>query len=450
MNRLRLPLLVPFGLCTALAAQTEKRDVEFFERREFHAQAPAVGTLAPDLVLVSLEGRPVALSSLRGRVVVLIKAGFTCPMFRRAAAGLRQLQNMYAGSRDVTFLVVEQKEPHAGRTAFEDVKQPATFAERCALAERMRDELEVTMPIYVDGMDDASRALFSDLPSPAFVIDREGRIADKLPWADPEPLGNAITRLLRDEKPVVAPNVFQGGLAEREAVYRRAALCDSKVLRAAWVMNALAVHKDLAADAESSARLALARVALFGSRIRASRLQQIEAAEAAANLAWKDDPLRLLAARVELVEAKESTGSLVAWRALAAGLSPTVEPRVREWITQQRDRLEEPLHCFAPESREEVERYLESPPTGYDPNRGVTSHYQTVTVDLVRVRFEEDVALLVRDSERTSKVRGEVALRFDRKNGPRWPEVGSERWVLLAEYRFASVVYLEKPIVSER
>lgn len=77
MNRIRLPWLVPFALCAAAAAQMEKRDLEFFERREFHAQAPAVGTLAPDLVLVSLEGRPVALSSLRGRVVVLIKAGFT-------------------------------------------------------------------------------------------------------------------------------------------------------------------------------------------------------------------------------------------------------------------------------------------------------------------------------------------------------------------------------------
>lgn len=350
----------------------------------------------------------------------------------------------------MTFLVVEQKEPHAGRMAFEDVKQPATFAERCALAERMRDELEVTMPIYVDGMDDASRALFSDLPSPAFLIDREGRIADKLPWADPEPLGNAITRLLRDEKPLVAPNLFEGGLAEREAAYRRAALGNDKVLKAAWMMDALAVHEDRAANAVEAASLALARLVLINSKNRKPRKEPFETASAAAERDWKVDPLRLLAARVEIAEMMESTGSLLAWRALAAGVSPTVQPRIREWITRQRDRLEEPLLCFAPEARAKVERYLESPPTGYDPNRGVTSAYQTVEVDLVRVRFDEDVAVLVRDSERSSKVRGAVALRLHREKGQQWPEVGSERWVLIAEYRLASLVYPEKPIVSER
>ena len=49
-------------------------------------------------------------------------------------------------------------------------------------------------------MDDASRALFSDLPSPAFLIDRSGRIADKLPWADAAPLEAALATLLARER----------------------------------------------------------------------------------------------------------------------------------------------------------------------------------------------------------------------------------------------------------
>jgi hypothetical protein len=115
------------------------------------------------------------------------------------------------------FVVVEQKEPHAGRMAFAAVEQPTTLAERLALACRIRDELEVPLPIFVDGMDDASRALFSDLPSPAFVIDREGRIADKLPWADAESLGPSLAALLaRDAK----ASAGTGRLVER---MRRAA-----------------------------------------------------------------------------------------------------------------------------------------------------------------------------------------------------------------------------------
>jgi hypothetical protein len=50
--------------------------------------------------------------------------------------------------------------------AFREVAQPATFEERRALAVRARDELQIPMTLLVDGMDDASRALFGDLPSP--------------------------------------------------------------------------------------------------------------------------------------------------------------------------------------------------------------------------------------------------------------------------------------------
>jgi len=76
--------------------------------------------------------------------------------------------------------------------AFRAIAQPATLAERCELGKRIRDELEVPLPILVDGMDDSSRALFSDLPAPAFVLDARGRIVDKLPWADPAPLAASI------------------------------------------------------------------------------------------------------------------------------------------------------------------------------------------------------------------------------------------------------------------
>jgi len=123
-------------------------------------------------------------------------------------------------SSDVVFAVIEQKEPHAGRMAFADVAQPRMFAERVALARRIRDELEVTLPIWVDGMDDASRALFSDLPSPAFLIDRSGRIADKLPWADAAPLEAALVTLLARE---CAPAARASG-SDRLAAMRRLSL----------------------------------------------------------------------------------------------------------------------------------------------------------------------------------------------------------------------------------
>jgi hypothetical protein len=59
------------------SAQMEKRDLELYQRQQFRAAAPAVDSIAPDLVLTALDGRLQALSSYRGRIVVLIKGGFT-------------------------------------------------------------------------------------------------------------------------------------------------------------------------------------------------------------------------------------------------------------------------------------------------------------------------------------------------------------------------------------
>lgn len=71
-------LLLLVGLPLApLPAQMEKRDSELYDRAAFLAAAPAQGSMAADLVLADLEGRLHALSSYRGRVLVLIKGGFT-------------------------------------------------------------------------------------------------------------------------------------------------------------------------------------------------------------------------------------------------------------------------------------------------------------------------------------------------------------------------------------
>ena len=90
------------------------------------------------------------------------------------------------------FLVVEQKEPHAARMAFASIVQPENIQQRTELARRMKDELELPMDVLVDAMDDSSRALFGDLPSPAFVIDASGAIVAKFPWAEASLIEKAI------------------------------------------------------------------------------------------------------------------------------------------------------------------------------------------------------------------------------------------------------------------
>lgn len=108
---------------------------------------------------------------------------------------MRQLQRKYSESGDAEIVIVYQKEPHAGQLAFKDIEQPESFEARCALAKRMQEEYELPMILLVDTMEDQSRALFSDLPSPAFVIDAQGIVRAKFPWADAETIGPAVENL---------------------------------------------------------------------------------------------------------------------------------------------------------------------------------------------------------------------------------------------------------------
>ncbi|MFK7770250.1 MAG: hypothetical protein AB8B55_23775 [Mariniblastus sp.] len=113
---------------------------------------------------------------------------------------MRQLHREYSSSNDAEILIVYQKEPHAGQLAFKEIEQPETVDQRRELAKRMKDEYELPMTVLVDTMEDQSRALFSDLPSPAFVIDSEGIVRAKFPWADAETIRPAVFELNKKSK----------------------------------------------------------------------------------------------------------------------------------------------------------------------------------------------------------------------------------------------------------
>jgi hypothetical protein len=81
---------------------------------------------------------------------------------------------------------------------FREIRQPESYDERRALALKTRDELQIDFPILIDTMDDLSRALFGDLPSPAVVIGPDRIIRAKLPWAEPERIEPRLRRVLKE------------------------------------------------------------------------------------------------------------------------------------------------------------------------------------------------------------------------------------------------------------
>ena len=96
-------------------------------------------------------------------------------------------------------LIVSQKEPHAGSLAYKNISQPETVAERTKLAKRMKEEFELPMTVLVDSMKDTSRSYFTDLPSPAFIIDEKGIVRAKMSWSQPEDISRFLKKM-KDEQ----------------------------------------------------------------------------------------------------------------------------------------------------------------------------------------------------------------------------------------------------------
>lgn len=86
----------------------------------YQARAESENTPAPDFKLPSLEdGKPIALSSFRGHVVVLNFWASWCAPCRLEAPGLRRVSERY-WDRGVRFLGVDYRDDEAAARAFVD------------------------------------------------------------------------------------------------------------------------------------------------------------------------------------------------------------------------------------------------------------------------------------------------------------------------------------------
>ncbi len=100
--------------------------------------------------------------------------------------------------KDVLFVVIYTREPHARQMAFKKIVQPTTWKERRDLAKRTKKEMRLDVLFLVDGMGDPSRKLFGDVPNPAIFVEKGGKVAEKLSWAD----ASEVQRVLKTWVPV--------------------------------------------------------------------------------------------------------------------------------------------------------------------------------------------------------------------------------------------------------
>jgi hypothetical protein len=85
------------------------------------------------------------------------------------------------------------------------IAQPRDLKERTAVAQKCCTNLEITMPLVVDEMDDRVGHAYSGMPDRLYLLDRVGRVAYKSgrgPFGfKPGELEQALLMLLLDEAP---------------------------------------------------------------------------------------------------------------------------------------------------------------------------------------------------------------------------------------------------------
>jgi len=99
--------------------------------------------------------------------------------------------------KDVLFVVIYTREPHARQMAFKNIVQPTSWEERRDLARKTKKEMKLDVLFLVDDMGDPSRKLFGDVPNPAIFVEKGGKVAEKLSWAD----ASEVRRVLKTWAP---------------------------------------------------------------------------------------------------------------------------------------------------------------------------------------------------------------------------------------------------------
>ena len=113
---------------------------------------------------------------------------------------MEQAKVKYA-DRDVEFIPVYVREPHAGETGFQQYEKHRDFDHKLRYANELVDIKGLATPVAVDGMDEAVHAILGDLPNVVYIVDKSGTIVFKAPWLDAAEVDRVLAGLVTADDP---------------------------------------------------------------------------------------------------------------------------------------------------------------------------------------------------------------------------------------------------------
>ena len=97
---------------------------------------------------------------------------------------------------NVLFVVLYQREAHAGESRFVDIEQPETIDAREELARKSCEELNIATLVVIDDMENTVREAYGELPNSAYMVQKGGEIFYKEAWARPDEWGPQLEKLV--------------------------------------------------------------------------------------------------------------------------------------------------------------------------------------------------------------------------------------------------------------
>ena len=180
------------------ASGASKESVPDNKPADLQSTGPEAGSPIPDTQIIEANGRAFSPSQYKGHVLVLEFGSMSCPVFRSHAQAMENMKRL-EGSRAFFLIVYTREAFPAGDKNVErnrdegvNIPQATTLDDRKSQALETQRKLRITIPMAVDSMDDSVSNAFGSFPNGAVVIGKDGKIAARQQWTNPDTLRLAI------------------------------------------------------------------------------------------------------------------------------------------------------------------------------------------------------------------------------------------------------------------
>jgi peroxiredoxin len=150
-------------------------------------QSLPVGDTAPDFTLKLLDSDDTLTLSeqYKDKPVVLTLGSYTCPPFRRALEGMEDVYQEFGKECHFVFVYILEAHASDGKVSRAneaqniEILQHTSYDMRSQAAATCQGKLDITMPIVVDTLDNATEQAYGGAPNRTYLIDKGGKIIYK-------------------------------------------------------------------------------------------------------------------------------------------------------------------------------------------------------------------------------------------------------------------------------